>query len=134
MQVINTQAASDRRNRKRNSMRQRTSEAGYCPLFDLAGKRILIVGGITKIKAFYRRTIEEKGAVFEYHDGWGKHGLEGQIRRSDMVLCPVNCNSHNACLNVKKMCKKHCKRVQMLHNSSLHSISQALLKNVGTKR
>ncbi len=132
MQVTNIQACNDRRNPKRRPVRKRTSGAGDCPLFDLSGKRILIVGGISKIKAFYRRLIEEKSAVFEYHDGWGKHGLEGLIRRSDMVLCPVNCNSHNACLSVKKLCKKYCKRVQMLPNSSLSSISQALLRNAGT--
>ncbi|MBW1745825.1 MAG: DUF2325 domain-containing protein, partial [Deltaproteobacteria bacterium] len=58
--------------------------------------------------------------------------LEGLVRRSDMVLCPVNCNSHNACLNVKKLCKKYCKRVQMLPSSSLSSISQALSKSAKT--
>ncbi|MCD4805265.1 MAG: DUF2325 domain-containing protein [Desulfobacterales bacterium] len=57
--------------------------------------------------------------------------MEGLVRRSDMVLCPVNCNSHNACLCVKKLCKKYCKPVQMLPSSSSSSISQAL-KNAGT--
>ncbi len=32
--------------------------------------------------------------------------MEGLIRRSDMVLCPVNCISHNTCLNVKKLCNE----------------------------
>ncbi len=129
MQATNIQACNDRRNRKLRPVQKRTSGAGDYPSFDLSGKRILIVGGITKIKAFYRQAIEKKGAVFEYHDGWGKHGLEGLIRRSDMVLCPVNCNSHNACLNVKKLCKKYCKCVRMLPSSSLSAISQALSKS-----
>ncbi|MBC2695683.1 MAG: DUF2325 domain-containing protein [Desulfobacteraceae bacterium] len=132
MQVTNVQARNNRRNRKLGPVQKRTLGAEACPLFDFCGKRILIVGGITKIKAFYRRAIEKKGAVFEYHDGWGKHGLEVLVRRSDMVLCPVNCNSHNACLNVKKLCKKYCKRVHMLPSSSLSSISQALSKNTKT--
>jgi hypothetical protein len=132
MQVTNIQARNDRRNRKLRPVRKQTSKAEDCPLFDLCGKRILIVGGITKIKTFYRRAIEKKGAVFEYHDGWGKHGLEGLVRRSDMVLCPVNCNSHNACLSVKKLCKKYCKRVQMLPSSSSSAISQALSKSART--
>jgi hypothetical protein len=105
MQVTNIQARNDRRNRKLRPVQKRTSKAEDCPLFDLCGKRILIVGGITKIKTFYRRAIEKKGAVFEYHDGWGKHGLEG---------------------------KKYCKRVQMLPSSSLSSISQALSKSART--
>lgn len=132
MQAANIQARKNRRNRKLRPVQKRTSTAKDCPLFDFCGKRILIVGGITKIKTFYRRAIEKKGAVFEYHDGWGKHGLEGLIRRSDMILCPVNCNSHNACLSVKKLCKKYCKRVQMLPSSSLSSISQALSKSART--
>ena len=131
MQATNIQARNDRRNRKLRPVQKQTSKAEDCSLFDLSGKRILIVGGITKIKTFYRRAIEKKGAVFEHHDGWGKHGLEGLVRRSDMILCPVNCNSHNACLIVKKLCKKYCKRVQMLPNSSLSSISQALSKSAG---
>jgi len=69
MQVTNIQARKDRRNRKLRPVRKQTSGAEDCPLFDLCGKRILIVGGITKIKTFYRRAIEKKGAVFEYHDG-----------------------------------------------------------------
>jgi hypothetical protein len=106
-----------------------------CPAFDLCAKRILIVGGITKLKAYYRELIEDRGGIFEYHDGYmngGKRGLEGRVRRSDIILCPVKCNSHNACLSLKKLCQKHNKPVQMLSNASLNAISQALSKNVAT--
>ena len=106
-----------------------------CPAFDLCAKRILIVGGITKLEAYYRELIEERGGVFEYHDGYmngGKHSLEGRVKRSDVVLCPVNCNSHNACLSVKKLCQKHKKPVQMLAGASLSAISQALIEIIGT--
>jgi hypothetical protein len=71
-----------------------------CPAFDLCAKRILIVGGITKLEAYYRQLIEERGGIFEYHDGYmngGKRGLEGRVKRSDIILCPVNCNSHGRC-------------------------------------
>jgi len=46
--------------------------------------------------------------------------------KADIVLCPVNINSHNACSVVKKMGKKHRKSVQMLAGSGLGVISQAL--------
>ena len=101
------------------------------PSFDLGNKRILIVGGIIKFEAFYRKLIEERGGIFEYHDGYmngGSNGLENLVRRADVILCPVNCNSHNACSMVKRLSKKYEKPVNMLGNSSLSSISQALFE------
>ena len=102
-----------------------------CPSFDLCQKRILLVGGITKMEAFYRKLIEGNGGIFEYHDGYikgGKRGLENQVRRADVVLCPVNCNSHNACSVVKKLGKKYSKPVHMLAGSGLSTISRTLLE------
>jgi hypothetical protein len=104
------------------------------PSFDLHNKRILIVGGITKITSFYRELVEENGGIFEYHDGYmngGVNGLENKVRRSDLVLCPVNCNSHNACSMVKRFSKKYEKTVYMLTNSGLSTISQSLIKSRG---
>ena len=101
-----------------------------CPAFDLCAKRILIVGGMTKIRSLYRDLVEEKGGVFDYHDGYMRGGediLEEKIRRSDVVLCPVDVNSHKACLSVKRICKKIQKPYQMLSNSSLTGITRALV-------
>lgn len=100
-----------------------------CPSFDLCKKRILLVGGITRMESLYRELVENSGGVFEYHDGYMKKGtkkLESRLRRADMVVCPVNCNSHAACSIVKKLAKKHNKTVHMLANSSLRAVSQAL--------
>jgi len=100
-----------------------------CPSFDLCRKRILVVGGINRMESLYRQLIEENGGIFEYHNGHikgGKKALENRIRRADIVLCPVNINSHNACSVVKKMGKKHRKSIQMLAGSGLGVISQAL--------
>lgn len=101
-----------------------------CPAFDLCARRILVVGGITKIAARYRKVIEGAGGEFDYHDGYmsgGNVALENQIGRSDIVLCPVDVNSHNACLSVKKICKRLNKTYRMLPGSSLSAISQALI-------
>jgi hypothetical protein len=103
-----------------------------CPSFDLCRKRILIVGGITKIKEHYKKLIEENGGIFEYHNGYmngGTRGLKTQVMRADLVLCPVNCNSHNACSVVKKLAKKYSRPVHMLAGSGLSAISQALLES-----
>jgi hypothetical protein len=103
-----------------------------CPAFDLCQKRILVVGGITRMEALYRQLIEGNGGKFDYHDGYLKGGikcLENRVKRADVVLCSTNCNSHTACLAVKKLGKKHKKPVRMLASSSLNSISQTLMEH-----
>ena len=100
-----------------------------CPAFNLCEKRVLIVGGIARMESVYRELIEGSGGVFEYHNGYVKQGvkpLEDRMKRADMVLCPVNCNSHTACAVVKKLGKKHKKNVHMLHNYSLSAVSQVI--------
>jgi len=100
-----------------------------CPSFDLCKKRILLVGGITRIASLYREIIESSGGILEYHDGYMKKGsksLECLLRRADVVVCPVNCNSHAACSIVKNLAKKHNKTVHMLANSSLNAVSQVI--------
>ena len=100
-----------------------------CPIFDLCRKRVLIVGGITRMEALYRRLIEDAGGIFEYHDGYmhgGAKQLENSLKRADIVLCPVNCNSHGACSLVKNLGKKHNKPVHMLASFSLSTVSHVL--------
>lgn len=96
---------------------------------ELCEKRVLIVGGITKLRNYYRDLVENRGGSFVYHDGYlrsGERELESLIKKSDIVLCPVDCNSHGACLCVKKICSRINKPYHMLPSSSLNSISQAL--------
>ncbi|GAB6158743.1 hypothetical protein JCM39194_19430 [Desulfotomaculum varum] len=92
-------------------------------------KRILMVGGITKFKAHYKQVIEQHGCRFEYLDGYMKGGekaLINKIKRCDVVFCPIDCNSHNACHSVKKLCKKEGKPYKMLSSSSISGIIQAV--------
>jgi hypothetical protein len=119
--------------RKRNKAKQQVSCSRSCdescPVYGACPKRILIVGGMTKLKAHYRRLVESNGAIFDYHNGYIRGGmrvLEGRVRRSDMILCPVNCNSHSACLTVKRLCRKLNKPLHILSNASVSSISKAL--------
>lgn len=101
-----------------------------CPSYDLCQKRILIVGGMSKMASHYRDMVESKGGRLEYHDGSLKNGartLESRFKRADLVLCPVDCNSHAACNLVKRLGKKHKKPVRMLLGSSLNAISRALI-------
>ena len=106
-----------------------------CPSFDLCKKRVLIVGGITRMESAYRQLIESKGGIFEYHDGYMKQGakkLQDCFRRADLVICPVSCNSHGACSMVKKLGKKHNKAVHILANSSLSAVSNVIRGDGGS--
>ncbi len=92
-------------------------------------KRILIVGGIERMEPLYRQAVEAKGHIFEYHAGHLRKGgnkLENLLQRADMILCPVNCNSHSACLQVKSLCKKHNKNLHIMKNFSLSAIERTL--------
>lgn len=103
-----------------------------CPAFDLCKKRVLIVGGIARMESLYRQLIESSGGHLEYHDGnmnGGARQLENSLKRADLVLCPVNCNSHTACSLVKTFGKKHNKRVHMMPNFSLSAVSRMISGN-----
>lgn len=92
-------------------------------------KRILIVGGMTRIRHLYQALVESRGGVFDYHDGYMQNGnrdIDAQVRRSDIVICPVNCNSHGACRKIKHLCKKYEKPFKMLPSASLSAITEAL--------
>lgn len=111
------------------SAKEGSCEGESCPRFDLCAKRVLIVGGITKFRHLYRDLVESGGGVFDYHDGYmtsGKQNLEARVKRSDLVICPVNCNSHGACIKVKRFCRKHNKAINMLPSASISAISSAL--------
>lgn len=101
---------------------QACASCAVCP------RRILLVGGMTRMESLYRQLVEGKGDDFEYHDGYlgGVNTLEKSLQKADMVLCPVNCNSHRACLLVKSLCKKHKKTVHMMANFSLSAVSRII--------
>jgi len=101
-----------------------------CEKIDLCQKRVLIVGGLTKLQAFYRDLVTMLGGTFDYHEGTCKTNqldLSQRISSSDIILCPVDVNSHAACLFVKKACKKSGKKYIMLRKSSISTIYSALI-------
>ncbi len=100
-----------------------------CPQGADCPRRVLIVGGIARMEALYRDLIESTGGTLDYHDGAmrsGSQSLKKSLQRADVVLCLVNCNSHSACLKVKDFAKKYRKRLHMLHNGSLSTVSRVL--------
>jgi hypothetical protein len=112
-----------------DQLTQPASQTAHCPNFALCNRRILIVGGMTKLRAFYEQLVVKMGGQFEYHDGYTCNGhkpLTSLVDRSDVVICPVDVNSHSACLHVKKCCKELNKPYYMLRSSSISTLHQTL--------
>lgn len=109
---------------------QVSPECEECPVQScLTGKRVLYVGGRTGLVRHYRELVERRGGDFIHHDG----GLEEQkthldvlVRRAEVVLCPVDAVSHDACLRVKKACKRSARPFVPLRSSGVASLAAAL--------
>ncbi|MGD9826568.1 DUF2325 domain-containing protein [Desulfobacter sp.] len=100
-----------------------------CSHYRLCARRIFMIGGITKMKAYYKDIVEKAGGKFEYHDGYIKGAgmdIEAMVKKSDLVICPVSCNSHNACIKAKKLCNQHKIPLKILSSSSLSAVTQAV--------
>ena len=112
-------------------LRRGQADPNVCLRRFLCEKRILLVGGMDKLSPHYRRIIEQLGGCFQRHDGDVRSGLatlEEQIARADVVLCPVDCNSHGACKCVKIACKRFDKNHLFPRNSSVSMLCRSLME------
>ena len=96
---------------------------------DLCGRRVAYVGGRSGIVGHFRRLVERLNGHFIHHDG-GIEDHEGQLGRvlgqADLVLCPVDCVSHRACLRAKRFCKRTAKPFVPLRSAGLSSFVTGL--------
>lgn len=96
---------------------------------DLAGRRILFVGGRIQNVAHWRRMVESCNGRFAHHDGGVEasiHRLGGKVERADAVLFPVKCVSHAALTKVKTLCRIQVKPFKPLRSTGLDAIAEAL--------
>lgn len=89
----------------------RAVEAGVPPVpaRDLGGQAILYVGGRPSLLPFLRAAVESRNGCLLHHDGGFEQAtrcLEGLVERADVVVCPIECVSHDACLRVKGLCRR----------------------------
>ncbi|MBM9538777.1 DUF2325 domain-containing protein [Desulfobulbus alkaliphilus] len=100
-----------------------------CPGLSLCGKTVLYVGGLHKMVPHYRQLVEQLGGRFMHHDG-GKEAsrnlLPKMLVTADAVFCPIDCVSHDACKQVKKMCKRYRKPFVLMRSSGLSSLAKGL--------
>ncbi len=104
-------------------------EAATCPEAGLCGKTVLYVGGLHKMVPHYRRVVEDAGGRFLHHDG-GVESARGLLPKmlstADAVMCPIDCVSHDACVCVKKLCKRLNKPCVLMRSSGLSSLARGL--------
>lgn len=110
------------------SLRQADDACDTCPSYDLCDRRVLIVGGMNRLRTAYQVLVEDLGGEFQHHDGHAisDGALAALVGWADIVLCPVDVNSHGACLGVKRACKKMGKPYDMLRSSGVSTVARAL--------
>lgn len=97
----------------------------------LEGMRVAYVGGVESLESSYKDLAESFGCQFCYHCGHcerGKSAIASLINGNDVVFCPVDINSHNACQLVKKVCKLRDKPCCFLRSSGLSALRNELVK------
>ncbi len=106
-----------------------TCQCKDCPGLDLCSRCVLYVGGQHSLVPRYRRIVEGCGGEFIHHDGGKEEAgrrLLTKVSQADMILCPVDCVSHDACLCVKRLCKQEAKPYVMMRSSSLSAFANGL--------
>ena len=129
---------------KRDSIRVGEGDDGArmrCPRLNgdarcFSGKKIAMVGGLDALAPHIKRYIEESGGEFLHHKGLcsgGTQNLDNMVSKVDVVLCPVDVNSHFACKQVKRRCKARRKPCVFLQSSGLSSVKKSLSVFARTK-
>jgi hypothetical protein len=107
-----------------------SEEGGVCTAgLNLCGRRVLYVGGRDRQAAHFRALVERHDGTFIHHDGGlhdGRARLGGILQQADAVFCPVDCVSHDACLRLKRFCKRNAKPLVLLRSASLASFVRGL--------
>ena len=106
------------------------------PAIDLCGRRIAYVGGREAAVRHFRALVERANGQFAHHDGGVEDGaarLDRVLSQADVVLCPIDCVSHSACLRAKKFCKRAAKTFVPLRSASLSSLAAGLHRAFGDR-
>lgn len=104
---------------------------------DLYGQSIAYVGGRPATISNFRNLVENLNGNLIYHDGGVQDNiksLNGVLNRADIVLCPVECVSHGACLKAKSYCKRAAKPFVPLRSTGLSSLMCGLKQAIEINR
>ncbi len=105
-------------------------KSGNCSKdLDLCSRRVLFVGGRNRQCKHFRALVEKRNGEFIHHDGGleeSRQRLATLLARADMVLCPLDCISHDAMNRIKRDCKRTGTPLQILPQSSLAAFTRGL--------
>ena len=96
---------------------------------DLAQRTVLFVGGLKQQVPHMRRYVEEHNGTLDHHDGGMEDNMSRLAKlfgRADLVLFPVDCVSHAAQTEVKKLCRRWEKPYLPMPSASISVFKQAL--------
>ena len=110
-----------------------TSACNYSGIemgYQLKDMSVAYIGGVESLESCYKEMAESFGCLFCYHCGHcegGKKVIENLVEKNDALFCPIDINSHNACLLVKKACKLRNKPCYFLRSSGLSALKKGLV-------
>jgi hypothetical protein len=99
-----------------------------CP-FDLRGRCLLYVGGRQQTVHRLKSLVEAWNGHFLHHDGGLEKSineLAGAVIKADAVVFPTDCVSHDAALQVKRLCRQSMKPFVPLRSSGVASFVAGL--------
>lgn len=114
------------------------SSAGRCREHPLAlsnspprsgGERIVLIGGLSRLKPAYQKAIESMGVHCMPHTGAcsrGRKDLAQLVQRAHLVLCAWDHHSPHACEAVKAICKAFGKPCYFLSSSGVSQVRRIL--------
>ncbi len=100
-----------------------------CGRPDLCGRCILFVGGRSGHVQHLRRVVEECNGTLVHHDGGFEESmgrLAGLLSQADAVMFPVDCVSHMAHDQLKRLCRRWDKPFVPVRRSGMGAFMRAL--------
>ena len=104
------------------------ADCDSCP-FDLRGRCLLYVGGRQQTVHRLKSLVEAWNGEFIHHDGGLEKSineLAGAVVKADAVVFPTDCVSHDAALQVKRLCRQTMKPFVPLRSSGVASFVAGL--------
>ena len=107
---------------------------GYEGNPDLGGRRILCVGGRSRLIDHYRELVTRCNGRFEHYDGGiedNRQRLDALLSSADAVVCATDNVSHDAYYRLKRYCKRSETPHIFLRSSGISSFTRALYGMTG---
>ncbi|GAB4355804.1 MAG: DUF2325 domain-containing protein [Gammaproteobacteria bacterium] len=96
---------------------------------NLCGRCVLYVGGRARQCSHFRSLVERSNGRFVHHDGGREENprrLGAVLSKADIVMCPLDCVSHDAVNRLKRLCERQEKRLVLIPRASLASFARGL--------